>query len=82
MFLAPIGKVDAAKMSKYHCKSCETEFDGPPAVRVEESPNEEVAENLILLERGQYVCKRCDSIIGEYRDLQAKGKIGSARPSG
>jgi len=31
------------------------------------SPNEAVADGLILVERGQYTCHKCDSIIGEYR---------------
>jgi len=58
-FLAPIGKLEEQKMQKYFCKKCESEFDG--------SPNEPVADGLILKERGQYTCGKCSSIIGEYR---------------
>ena len=65
--LAPIGKLEEKNMQKYFCKNCELEFDGPPKIQVEESPNEPVADGLILKERGQYICGKCSSIIGEYR---------------
>jgi len=54
-------------MQKYFCKKCESEFDGSPKIQIEESPNEPVADGLILKERGQYTCDKCSSIIGEYR---------------
>ena len=66
-FLAPIGKLEEQKMQKYFCKKCESEFDGSPKIQIEESPNEPVADGLILKERGQYTCDKCSSIIGEYR---------------
>ncbi len=66
-FLAPIGKLEEQKMQKYLCKTCESEFDGSPKIQIEESPNEAVADGLILQERGQYTCGKCNSIIGEYR---------------
>ena len=66
-FLAPIGKLEEQKMQKYFCKTCESEFDGSPKIQIEESPNEPVADGLILKERGQYTCGKCSSIIGEYR---------------
>ena len=71
-FLAPIGKLEEQKMQKYFCKKCEAEFDGSPKIQIEESPNESVADDLILIERGQYTCHKCDSIIGEYRVFQKK----------
>ena len=52
-FLAPIGKLDEQNMQKYFCKKCEFDFDGSPKIQVEESPNEPVADGLILVERGQ-----------------------------
>ena len=66
-FLAPIGKLEEQNMHKYFCKKCESEFDGSPKIQIEESPNESVADGLILIERGQYTCHKCSSIIGEYR---------------
>ena len=66
-YLAPIGKLEESNMQKYFCKKCESEFDGSPKIQIEESPNEAVADGLILVERGQYICNKCSSIIGEYR---------------
>lgn len=83
LFLAPIGKLEEEKMLKHFCKNCETEFNNSPNIHLEESTNEEVADNLILVERGQYTCQKCSSIIGEYRVFQKKdesGEIGKAKP--
>ena len=66
-FLAPVGKIEEKNMRKYFCKKCDLDFDGSPKIQIEESPNEPVADDLILIERGQYVCQKCNSIIGEYR---------------
>ena len=84
LFLAPIGKVEKEKMSKYYCNSCEAEFPNPPKIQLEENNNEEVAENLVLVERGQYICEKCSTIIGEYRVFQKNdeaGEVGKAKPS-
>lgn len=84
LFLAPIGKIETGKMFKHYCNNCETEFENPPKIQLEENPNEEVADNLILVERGQYTCEKCSSIIGEYRVFKKKDElsdIGKAKPS-
>lgn len=83
LFLAPVGKLEQDKMLKHYCKNCETEFDNPPKIQLEEKTNEEVADNLNLVERGQYVCEKCSSIIGEYRVFTKKdesGDVGPAKP--
>jgi hypothetical protein len=84
LFLAPIGKLEVQKMKKHYCKNCEEEFDNPPKIHLEENNREEVADNLVLIERGQYTCQKCDSIIGEYRVFEKQdesGEIGQAKPS-
>jgi len=84
LFLAPIGKLEESKMKKHYCKTCEEEFDTPPKIHLEENNNEEVADNLVLIERGQYTCQKCNSVIGEYRVFQKKDEseeIGSAKTS-
>lgn len=84
LFLAPIGKLEIQKMSKHYCKICETEFNNPPKIHLEENTNEQVAENLILVERGQYTCQQCSSIIGEYRVFKKQDEssdIGQAKSS-
>ena len=52
LFLAPIGRLESELISKYTCNTCEKEFEGSPKIEFE-NPNEEVAENLILVERGK-----------------------------
>ncbi len=83
LFLAPIGKLEEEKMLKHYCKNCQLEFNESPKIQLEESTSEEVADNLILIERGQYTCKKCDSVIGEYRVFQKKDEssgVGNAKP--
>ena len=82
LFLAPIGRLDTEKIKKYSCNTCDKEYDGCPKIEYE-NPNEEVAENLILAERGQYLCTTCGSTIAEYREFQKADQlsdIGNARP--
>ncbi|KAF6245510.1 zinc-ribbon domain-containing protein [Nitrosopumilus sp. b2] len=82
LFLAPIGRLDADKISKHFCNTCEKEFEGSPKIEFE-NPNEEVAENLILAERGQYICNTCGSSIAEYREFKKQdetGDVGNAKP--
>ncbi len=84
LFLAPIGRLDEEKISKHFCNTCEKEFEGSPKIEFE-NPNEEVAENLILVERGQYICNSCNSSIAEYREFKKQdeaGEIGNAKPVG
>ena len=71
-FLAPVGKLAEKDMHKHFCNKCESEFDGPPKYQIEETPNEQIADGLILVERGQYICHKCSSIIGEYRVFENK----------
>ena len=82
LFLAPIGRLDAEKIKKYSCNTCDKEYDGGPKIEYE-NPNEEVAENLLLVERGQYLCTVCGSAIAEYREFQKPNqfnKVGDAKP--
>ena len=82
LFLAPIGRLDASTITKHFCNTCEKEFEGPPKIEFE-NPNEEVAENLILAERGQYICNSCNASIAEYRDFKKQdeaGEVGVAKP--
>ena len=81
LFLAPIGRLDENKITKHFCNTCEKEFEGPPKIEFE-NPNEEVAENLVLAERGQYICKSCNASIAEYREFKKpneEGKVGNAK---
>lgn len=81
LFLAPIGRLEESKILKYFCNTCEKEFEGAPKIQYE-NPNEEVAENLILVEKGQYLCDACSGTIAEYREFKKQDEaveIGSAK---
>jgi len=82
LFLAPIGRLDSQKITKHFCNTCEKEFEGAPKI-IFENPNEEVAENLILAEKGQYICNSCNSSIAEYREFKKQDEleeVGNAKP--
>lgn len=82
LFLAPVGKLEEQQMRKHYCKTCEEEFANPPKIQLEESNREEVADNLVLIERGQYTCQKCNAIIGEYRVFEKQKEseeIGRAK---
>ncbi|HEU03503.1 MAG TPA: hypothetical protein ENH95_00010 [Nitrosopumilus sp.] len=66
LFLAPVGRIDENKISNYYCKKCDMDFASAPKIEFE-NPNEKVAEGMILEEKGQYLCTKCNSMIGEYR---------------
>lgn len=82
LFLAPIGRIESSKISKHYCNSCEKDYDGGPHIKYE-TPNEEVAENLILVEKGKYLCNVCGSTIAEYREFRKPdqaSEVGKAKP--
>ncbi|TLX84637.1 MAG: hypothetical protein E6K98_02135 [Thaumarchaeota archaeon] len=83
LFLAPVGRLEPDKISKYYCNTCEKEYEGGPKIEYE-NPNEVVAENLILLEKGQYICTTCGSVLAEYRNFSKPDEtatVGAAIPS-
>ena len=69
LFLSPIGRLDPAVILKWYCNTCEGEFESSPSINYE-SPNEKVADNLVLVEKGQYVCSKCSAVIAEYRTFK------------
>ncbi len=82
LFLAPIGRIDADKISKYYCNACEKDYEGSPKIDYE-NPNELVADNLMLLEKGQYICTMCGSVLAEYRNFSKPNEgadVGLAKP--
>ena len=38
LFLAPVGRLEAEKISKYTCNTCEKEFEGSPNIEFENPP--------------------------------------------
>ena len=66
IFLANVGRLSEERFLKYYCKACGKEYDGSPVIKFE-SPNEELGQGVILVEKGEYKCKTCDNIIAFYR---------------
>ncbi len=82
LFLAPVGRIDTERISKFYCNTCEKDYEGAPKITYE-NPNEEVAENLILVEKGQYICTNCSSTLAEYREFKKPdqvSEVGKAKP--
>jgi sporulation protein YlmC with PRC-barrel domain len=82
LFLAPVGRLDNQKITKHFCNTCEKEFEGSPRIEYE-NPYEEVAENLVLAEKGQYICNSCNATIAEYREFKKQNEtaqVGNAKP--
>jgi DNA-directed RNA polymerase subunit RPC12/RpoP len=51
---------------KYYCNECGKDFDGSPIIKYE-TPNEELGQGVVLVEKGEYKCKNCDNLIALYR---------------
>ena len=66
LFLANIGRLGEERFLKYYCNKCEKEFGGSPEIKFE-SPNEDLGQGMILVEKGEYTCKNCSNLIAFYR---------------
>jgi len=62
IFLANVERLNEDRFSRYFCKKCGKEYLGSPLVRYE-NPNEGLGEGVILIEKGEYKCRVCNSII-------------------
>ena len=62
LFLAPIGRLDAEKIKKYSCNTCDKEYDGGPKIEYE-NPNEEVAEKIKKIEKFNNGIMNCHVIL-------------------
>ena len=66
LFLGNIGRLAENRFLRYYCNRCGKEYDGCPLISYE-VPYEEVGENIVLIEKGDYKCRGCNSIIAQYR---------------
>ena len=66
LFIAGIGRLDKDRILKYYCNKCEKDYPKSPDI-IYENPNEEVGEDVILVEKGEYKCASCKSTISQYR---------------
>lgn len=66
LFLANVGRLAEDRFLRYYCNRCGKEYNGKPLL-IYEVPNEEIAENVILVEKGEYKCRNCNNTIAQYR---------------
>jgi sporulation protein YlmC with PRC-barrel domain len=66
LFIAGIGRLPTDRILKYYCNKCEKDYHSSPNLKYE-NPNEQVGEGVILIEKGEYKCSTCNSIISQYR---------------
>jgi len=66
IFLSNIGRLNEDRFTKYYCNNCAKQYPGSPAI-VYENPNEEVGQDVILIEKGEYRCRTCNNVLALYR---------------
>jgi hypothetical protein len=66
IFLSNVGRISEDRFTKYHCNKCVKEYSGSPAIS-HENLNEQLGENVMLIEKGEYRCKVCNNILAIYR---------------
>ena len=66
IFLANVGRLAENRFSRYFCNKCKTEYQGSPLISFE-SPNEELGEGVFLVEKGEYKCSACRSVLAIFR---------------
>jgi DNA-directed RNA polymerase subunit RPC12/RpoP len=66
IFLSNVGRLNEDRFTKYYCNKCGKEYAGSPAITYE-NPNEELGQDVILIEKGEYRCRTCNNIIALYR---------------
>lgn len=66
LFLGNVGRLAEDRFLRYYCNKCGMGHDGWPLL-IYEVPNEEIAENVILVEKGEYKCWDCNNTIAQYR---------------
>ena len=66
IFLSNIGRLNEDRFTKYYCNKCAKEYHDSPVIS-HENPNEELGEDVILIEKGEYRCRTSNNIIALYR---------------
>jgi hypothetical protein len=65
IFLGNVGRLNEDRF-KYFCNKCEKEYQGSLQISYQ-NPNEELAEHIILIEKGEYRCRTSNHLIALYR---------------
>ena len=68
--LGNVGRLSEERFSRYYCNSCRMEYTSSPTISYE-NPNEELpGVGLILVEKGEYLCRVCNNIMAIYRKFK------------
>ena len=60
IFLSNVGRLNEDRFTKYYCNKCGKEYASSPAITYE-NPNEELGQDVILIEKGEYRCRTCST---------------------
>jgi len=66
IFLSNVPRLNEDRFTKYYCNKCAKEYTGSPTISYE-NPNEELGQDIILIEKGEYRCRTCNNVIALYR---------------
>jgi hypothetical protein len=66
IFLGQVGRLNEDRFLRYYCNKCQREYKGSPKINYE-NPSEELGEDVILVERGEYKCNSCSNTLAQYR---------------
>ncbi len=79
LFLGALGRIGKDRIVSYYCKNCNKDYEGPPEIKYEKV-GQEVAKGYTLSEQGEYICKKCGSLIAQYKTFaeQAEPAAGGA----
>jgi sporulation protein YlmC with PRC-barrel domain len=77
LFLGALGRVSKERIASYYCKNCNRDYDGPPEIR-HEKVGQEVAKGYTLSEQGEYLCKKCGSLIAQYKTFAEQAEQRAA----
>lgn len=79
LFLAGIGRLPSERFVRYHCNKCDKDYVGSPDIKYD-SPNEDVGEGVILVEKGEYKCQTCSAVIAQYRKFDSSASQEESHP--
>ena len=65
IFLSQVGRLNEDRFLRYYCNKCQKEYQGSPKIEYK-TPNEELGEDVILIERGEYKCNTCNNTLAQY----------------
>lgn len=66
IFLGQVGRLNEDRFVRYYCNKCQREYQVSPKIDYENA-KEELGEDVILVEKGEYKCNTCNNTLAQYR---------------